>query len=238
MDEQHATTGALVDAVTPDIAFRDEYRQKFIRPGYRGLNHLALIIAICLLVFIFGALRLNEVQPMQWLAVPLTFLYANLAEYLGHRFVMHRRRPLLGLVYERHTRQHHRFFVAQNMQMDHINDLKAILFPPVLLIFFFTAFALPAGLLLTWLFSANVAWLFVMTAIAYYLSYEVLHLSYHLPLNSRVLKIPGLMQLRELHLNHHNPKLMSHTNFNITWPICDCLFRTRRRAEKSFDQST
>ena len=230
MDELQNTMTNHGDGHSP--AYRDEYRRLFIRPGYRGQNHLALIVTICLSVCVFSGLSLREVQPLEWLTIPLTFLYANLAEYLGHRFVMHRRRPLLGLVYERHTRQHHRFFTDRAMQMENLNDLRAILFPPVLLIFFFTAFALPAGLLLAWLFSANVAWLFVMTAIAYYLSYEVLHLSYHLPLNSRVLKIPGMMRLRELHLSHHDPKVMSHANFNITWPICDWLFRTRVAAEK------
>ena len=231
MDERHNTMKEPTDADNARVDYRGEYRRQFIRPGYRGLNHLALIVAICVSVCVFSVLSLREVGPLEWLAVPLTFLYANLAEYLGHRFVMHRRRPLLGLVYERHTRQHHRFFTDQAMQMEGLNDLRAILFPPVLLIFFFAAFALPAGLLLAWLFSANVAWLFVMTAIAYYLSYELLHLSYHLPLTSRVLKIPGMMRLRELHLSHHDPKVMSHANFNITWPICDWLFRTRVKAE-------
>ena len=38
-----------------------------------------------------------------------------------------------------------------------------------------------------------------------------------------------MQALRRLHLHHHNPKLMSRYNFNITYPIGDWLFRTRHR---------
>ncbi len=227
MQPQQYESNARNSSPAHCVRFRQEYRAQHIPDSYRGWAHLATIVLLCAAVLMAGGMALDQVQPLEWLTIPLAFLYANLSEYLGHRFVMHRKRPLLGLVYRRHTLQHHRFFTDQNMQMDQLNDLRAILFPPVLLIFFFTAFALPAGLLLTWLFSSNVAWLFVMTAIAYYLSYELLHLSYHLPSDSAVLRIPGLMRLRQLHLSHHDPAIMSHGNFNITWPVCDWLFGTR-----------
>jgi sterol desaturase/sphingolipid hydroxylase (fatty acid hydroxylase superfamily) len=32
--------------------------------------------------------------------------------------------------------------------------------------------------------------------------------------------------MRRLHLTHHDPSVMQHGNFNITWPICDWLFGT------------
>jgi hypothetical protein len=59
---------------------------------------------------------LHAVQPLEWLAVPLSLFYANLSEYLGHRFPMHRPLPGLALVYKRHSGQHHRFFSDQAMR--------------------------------------------------------------------------------------------------------------------------
>jgi len=207
--------------------YRETYRERLIPESYSGPMHFALILAFVALVIASGALQLERVQPSEWLTVALTFLYANLAEYLGHRFVMHRRRPGLGLIYERHALQHHRFFTHRAMQYDSSDDFKAVLFPPMLMMFFAIAFALPAGLLLAWLFSANVAWLFVITALGYYGCYEVLHFAYHQAEDSWILRLPGVKRMRRLHLDHHDPAIMQKGNFNITWPICDALFGTR-----------
>lgn len=208
-------------------SYREQYRRELIPEGYSGRLHFALILGFVALVIVIGVLQLERVQPLEWLAVPLTFLYANLAEYLGHRFVMHRRRPGLGLIYERHTLQHHRFFTHQAMQFDSCDDFRAVLFPPMLMVFFAITFALPAGLLLGWLFSANVAWLFVITALGYYGCYEILHFAYHQAEGSWILRLPGVQRMRRLHLDHHDPTIMQHGNFNITWPVCDVVFGTR-----------
>jgi|GEM_PF-3735582 len=58
-------------------------------------------------------------------------------------------------------------------------------------------------------------------------SYEILHFAYHQREGSRILALPGVQHLRRLHLAHHDPAIMQHGNFNITWPICDLLFGTR-----------
>jgi hypothetical protein len=170
---------------------------------------------------------LEDVRPLEWLTIPLAFLYANLVEYAGHRWVMHRKVPGLGLIYQRHAGQHHRFFTDQDMALDGWQDCKVVLFPAVLMVFFFGAFAAPLGLLLAWLTTTNTALLFVIVALGYYLNYELLHLAYHLPEDSRVQRLPLLQRLRRLHHRHHEPKLMAHANFNITYPIGDWLFRTR-----------
>ena len=73
------------------------------------------------------------------------------------------------------------------------------------------------------------AWLALATAIAYFLNYEWLHFAYHCDPVSRIGKIPGVQTLRNFHLHHHNPRLMTHYNFNITYPIADWLFRTMYR---------
>lgn len=207
--------------------FRQQYHERHIGENYSGRAHLTFVLVFSLGGIMLCLAQLDQVSPLEWLTVPLAFLYANLAEYLGHRFVMHRKVPGLGLIYKRHAGQHHVFFTRDRMALDGWRDAKAVLFPPILMIFFFGVFATPVALLLAWLFSANVAWLFVATGLFYYLNYELLHLAYHLPEDSRWLKLPFIKRLRRLHHVHHDTTLMASRNFNITYPIGDWLFGTR-----------
>ena len=167
---------------------------------------------------------------LEWLTVPLVLIYANLAEYAGHRGPMHRPVRGLKLIYERHAKQHHRFFTDQAMAFESSREFKAVLFPPLMIVFFIGGFGLPLWVALYLLASANVAWLALATAVAYFLNYEWLHFAYHCDPGSRIGRLPGLAVLRRLHLRHHDPRLMAHWNFNITYPLGDWLFRTLRPA--------
>jgi hypothetical protein len=207
--------------------YRDIYRREHIGRLYSGRIHLSFAVLFSLGGIGLCVLLLENVQPLEWLALPLAFLYANLVEYAGHRWVMHRKVRWLSLAYTRHAGQHHRFFTDRNMALESWRDCKAVLFPAFLIVFYFGAFALPQALLLAWLTTANVALLFVIVALGYYLNYELLHLAYHLPEQSRVLRLPFLRRLRQLHHRHHEPSLMAHANFNITYPIGDWIFGTR-----------
>jgi hypothetical protein len=209
--------------------FREAYRREHIPVRYRGALHLAFTFGIGGVALVACLAQLEDVRPLEWLAVPLTALYVNLAEYWGHRGPMHHRRRGLGLVYERHTRQHHRFFTHEAMPVDTLRDLRAVLFPPVLMTFFLAAFALPAALLLAWFTTPNVGWLFGATALAYFLNYEFLHLAYHLPPRYAVARWPVVGRLKRLHQAHHDPRLMTSHNFNISYPLGDWLFGTLHR---------
>ena len=199
--------------------FRAQARADGVGPLYNGLLHFAFTNAVALTALLWAA---RQVHAPGWalLTVPVTFLYANAVEYFGHRGPMHHPRRFLKLVYSRHTLLHHAFFTRDEMRLESTRDLKMVLFPPLLIVFFFGLFALPIGLALKALLGANVAALFVVTAMAYFLTYEWLHLSYHLGLGG---------PLRRLHAAHHDPRVMSHANFNITFPICDALFGTFSR---------
>lgn len=215
-------------ADVPDTVsrYREVYRAEEIPPRYRGWMHLMFTLAFSLGGIAWCASRIHAPTPLEWLAIPLTFVYANLAEYWGHRIPMHHHIRGLGLVYRRHTKQHHRFFTHEAMEYDSTRDLKAVLFPPLLVTFFFTAFALPAWLVIAWLATANAAYFFVATALAYFLNYELLHLAYHLPPAHWAARLPGVATLRRLHHTHHDQQLMASRNFNITYPIGDVIFRT------------
>ena len=219
-------TPTLPEAVA---RYRDDYRATLIPRGYRGGAHALFTFGAGSAVLLACLAQLQDVRPLEWLAVPLSLLYANLAEYFGHRFPMHRPFRGLGLVYKRHAGQHHRFFTHEAMPVDSARDFRALLFPPVLVVFFFGLFGVPVWFALEWLLSANVAWLFIASGLAYFLNYELLHTAYHLPPSHWLARAPGVARLRGLHQAHHDPRLMARYNFNITYPLGDWLFRTRHR---------
>jgi hypothetical protein len=225
MLRHRAEVGMPADSVA---AFREQYRREHVPARYRGGLHLAFTFGIGGSVLAWSGLQVEQVQPLEWLALPFTFLYANFAEYWGHRGPMHRLTRGFRLVYERHTCQHHRFFADDAMAIDGPRDLRAVLFPPLLMTFFIAAFALPAGLLLGWVATPNVAWLFVATSVGYFLNYEFLHLAYHLPPGHPIARWRLVRWLKPLHQSHHDPRQMARCNFNITYPICDVLFGTLR----------
>jgi len=191
--------------------------------------HVVTIVGFSVLVAALSLSMLDDVRATEWLTVPLTFLYCNLAEYLGHRGPMHRKTRLLAGIFQRHTVEHHSFFTDEAISFDSPRDYRAVLFPPILLVFFFGFFAVPVGVILFYLVSPNVCFLFVFTAILYYLNYELFHFSYHVDPQSWLGRLRLIRQLREHHVAHHNKALMTRCNFNITYPICDRLFGTLYR---------
>ena len=213
------------------IRARTAFREKRIPESYSGPIHLATVIGFSVLVAAASLAMLEDVKPTEWLTIPLTFLYSNLAEYLGHRGPMHHKTRLLAGIFQRHTVEHHSFFTDEAICFESTRDYRAVLFPPILLVFFFGFFAVPVGALLFYFVSPNVCFLFVFTAILYYLNYELFHFSYHVDPTSWLGRLPVIRRLREHHVAHHNKALMSNYNFNITYPICDRLFGTLYREE-------
>jgi hypothetical protein len=205
--------------------FRRAYRADVPR-GYSAYRHLAGTIALPAAGMAGCIVGLDDVQPLEWLTVPASFVYANLVEYASHRGPMHRPVRGVGALLERHARQHHRFFTDEDMQLETSTDLRVVLFPLVLFVFYIGVFVLPLALVLAWLATRNVALLFLATGLGYYLNYELLHLAYHASPRSLAARIPGLGLLRRLHARHHDPILMHVCNFNITYPIGDWLFKT------------
>ena len=91
---------------------------------------------------------------------------------------------------------------------------------------------LPVGALLYAFLSPNTGFLFVLTAVLYFLNYEMLHFAYHTAPGSWLGRLSLIRSLRQHHVAHHNKQLMTKYNFNITYPICDYLFGTLYRREK------
>ena len=183
--------------------FRNEYRTTEVSKNYSGKLHFAFTTSWCLALIGTCIYFIHQPTWKEILIIPISFLYINLAEYFGHKGPMHNRKKMLDKVFKRHTLQHHQFFTNQQMQCDSVQDFKMILFPPVLIIFFFFAFAVPVSFVFYIFWSMNAALIFAATVFVYYLNYEYLHLAYHLP------------------DEHFNSK-----NYNISYPIFDVIFGT------------
>jgi len=206
--------------------YRKTYRKAHIPDWYVGYLHLGFTVLMSVSIITWGIIQLENVRWYEWSMIPAAFIYANLMEYLGHRYVMHVPRTGLKAIYLRHSKQHHRFFTDQHMPFEGHQDFKVTLFPLLLVIFFFGVFGTPVWFLIHFLLGANMTWLFVIVAVAYFLNYELLHFAYHCREDSWLMKIPGFRRMRQLHLQHHVPELMNRYNFNITYPIGDWLFGT------------
>lgn len=214
--------------------FREAHQTERVSSLYSGWLHLAFT-SLCSLAVIAYAL-FNVVQPTwkELAVVPLSCLYANLVEYLGHRWPMHNPYRFLEIIYERHAREHHRYFVHDAMEARNSRDFAMVLFPPIMVVFFIGLFAVPVAYGLHRWVSPNTGFLFLATGVAYFLNYEWFHFAYHMPEDSWARGVPGMETLLKLHTTHHDQRLMKRYNFNITYPVGDFIFGTlHRAAEKS-----
>ncbi len=186
----------------------------FVIPAILGLGAMA------------GALsRVAALRPAEILVVPAALILSFAFEWRVHQLVLHRRMPLLGTLYVRHELKHHVIYTYDDITMRSPRETWLILMPAYAIVLVFLLDA-PFALAAAALFSANVGWLFLATSMFFFLSYEWLHLAYHLPASSAIGRLRLVALLREHHRRHHDPRLMKRWNFNVTVPVFDWVHRT------------
>ena len=207
------------------IGFRQEYRSRILG-WYHGYVHVVIIYAMGAAAFYVYVAHI-AVSALEWLTVPLTFLFTNVFEWAVHRYIMHRPVNIKGLraIYERHTLNHHQFFSDEEMRFRDHKDWRVTLFPPYALVVFILM-SIPAAVILGLIFTPNVGWLFISTTTAMYLIYEFMHFCCHVDENWFVRHCPFVNTLRRHHTAHHNARLMMEVNMNLTFPIADWLLGT------------
>ncbi len=208
------------------IAFRKEYRSR-IMGWYDGYLHLFTMLAMVAAAFYIYIQHIHDVTAWEWLAIPITFLFTNVFEWVVHKYFMHRPVNIkaLNVLYERHTLNHHQFFTDEEMRFRDHKDWRVTLFAPNVLVVFILM-AIPAAVLLGTVFSPNVGWLFMCVTTGQYFVYEFMHFCCHVEENRFVRNCPFVNTLRRHHTAHHNARLMMEVNMNVTFPIADWLFGT------------
>jgi len=219
-----------------------------IPAGYSPTLHFAIPAAIGLSVLIAALVRLqtNALRPVELLAIPVSLLAGFGFEWRAHKDILHRRLPLLGVLYERHELHHHVIFTDRDMAIRDRREWWYVLMPPYAVILVFLALVLPMAFVLERYISTNVAMLVSATSMVFFLSYEWLHLAYHLPPNHPIGRLSIIAKLREHHRRHHDPRLMKRWNFNVTVPLFDWLHGTiwspereeKARAERQLRRAT
>jgi small neutral amino acid transporter SnatA (MarC family) len=195
---------------------------------YNPMVHLAIPALIGLGVFVTALVRLqtNQLRPIELLTIPVTLFAAFGFEWRAHKSILHRRLPLLGLLYKRHELAHHVIFTDRDMTMRSKREWWFVLMPPYAIVLVFLTLVLPLAFVIERYVTTNVAMLVTATSMVFFLSYEWLHLAYHLPMDHPVSRIGLIAKLREHHRRHHEPRLMKRWNFNVTVPVFDWLYGT------------
>ncbi|MHC8314563.1 sterol desaturase/SRPBCC family protein [Pseudomonas sp. LB3P31] len=204
--------------------FRSRYRAA-VHPRYNPWLHGGFVLGFGLLAIGGFWSTVQQLQPLEWLAVPLTLLLFNAGVYLVHRHLGHHKKDFARMFYARHAGDHHSFFTPGHMAYDSARDWRVILFPAWLIVLHTLVITLPLWWLLS-LVNANVAGLFGGCLVLGYLAYEVFHACEHLPPSNGLTRLPWIRQMRRLHELHHRRELMQERNFNIVFPLMDYLFGT------------
>ena len=207
--------------------FRDKYREN-LNGFYNGYVHVLIVYAIGALGLFYFISHIENVFWWEWAIVPLTLMGSNIFEWWIHKFVMHKPQKLSGAkaIYSRHTLQHHQFFTEEEMRFAGPHDWRVTVFPPYALAIFIAALSAPGVLVLSWLISPNVGWLFICSTTSFYLLYEFMHFCCHLEDNVVLRNTPFFNTIRRHHAAHHNKGIMMGLNMNLTFPFADWLFNT------------
>jgi hypothetical protein len=210
-----------------DGAFSDHARDELRGREARALGrfyspwvHLLVPSAVGLAVAAWALATLDRVEGWEWAVPPITWVAANAAEWRIHRDLLHRRAPGFRWLYERHTLMHHRVFVEWDLELRSARELGLVMIPPFAQVLLVVLAGVPA-LAIALLGQPDAARLFLATEVAYVLSYEWLHLAYHLPAEGAIGRLRVTRWLRRHHQRHHAPQLMQRWNFNVTLPLWD-----------------
>jgi hypothetical protein len=157
----------------------------------------------------------------------LCFLYANLFEYVFHRWLMHRLHRYVSRPYGTHVRLHHRIFRGDRryhvLRAEHRSFIL------------FEWWGAPAivGLHAPVLWGVQAAsdwpvfWAGLAALTVYYGLYEYLHWCMHNPVGRRIERTRIFRYLDANHRLHHAHWRI---NFNVVYPLADIVFGTYRRA--------
>jgi hypothetical protein len=211
-----------------EVSLHERRRSEIVEsiPGwYNPWLHIAAPTTVCLTLMAGALASLRAPAPVVWLTVPFTLVFSLGFEWRVHKNVLHRRTAGVEVLYSRHELAHHVLFTYDDITMRSLREAWLVLMPPyaVLLVALINA---PMTVGVGLLFGHNAGCLYLATSMFFFLSYEWLHLAYHLPKDSFIGRRALIARLREIHRRHHDPHLMKRWNFNVTIPLFDWIHGT------------
>ncbi len=214
-------------------AVRRFVRADHLRAGYRPGRHVALTLTIAAAMSALGLALAVHARLTDWLLAPAFFVIANFIEWMVHRNPMHR--PLTPrIMYRNHAQLHHLAFTESDLPITRPAELGLVMMPWYTMLGIFlvaSPILVGAGLLR----GPGLAGVFLLSAVAYFLTYETMHAHYHLP--DATLDRLGVGKWRAFrrrqahHRHHHVLGRMAHVNFNVTFPWMDRLFGTAEKPD-------
>jgi hypothetical protein len=158
------------------------------------------------------------------------FLMSNAAEWRIHKSLLHKRVRFATVLYDRHTPLHHMVFITDDMAIRAPHEFRLVLLPAYAVVGLGIGLSPIAAFIWFYFGAHNLACVFVMMTMGYVVTYEWLHLSYHLPPDSFVGRLGLVRFMRRHHAIHHDPRLMQKWNFNVSLPLWDVVKRTYVRS--------
>ena len=197
---------------------------------YSGAFHLFFNGTCLVTISLFSFFQISDLQIIELIIIPIMLIIGNLVVYLVHRYPLHKKyRYIHDGSYGQHTLWHHRFYTNENYQVVKKEDFQTLFFPPIVVILFSLFFIPGLYFFLNLFLPNNLLFLTLGMSSIYFILYETLHYTSHLPEKHWALRIPHLYKMRKHHLIHHDPKLMDKYNFNIVFPLFDNVFGTRKQ---------
>ena len=228
MDTTIPSHDPAADPTGATLPFGSAAYRSFFRNHLAGKmnGNLYVLANLSLLVVIIAALALAipKYEPYFLLLLPGYFMFVNGVEYVLHRFPMHHKTAGFMVVYE-HVTTHHNFYANKDFYFEEPRDYYAAVLPYYIFIGLTVVIGSVSGAIYL-AFGLGNALFFALVAYSYYLTYELLHFTYHMPADSFMKKLPFINGLSRAHVLHHQTRLMAHYNFNITFPIYDKLLGT------------
>ena len=219
-----------VNNITPDLDLASE-RARNIRerpptpPLWHSYFHVVYTLIFCVGGMAIALIYTTNIQPIELLMIPVSFVLANFVEYFIHRWPMHRKYPGAEVMLRLHM-VHHNYFYEDTYQINGFRDYAMIVFPPIVLniLAFGLAPLIAAGIL--WFFGKNAALLFYASVLGYYLLMQLIHVLCHLDQRNKVVSFPGIRYLWNHHNIHHTKRCMTKVNFNFIVPLADIVVGT------------
>ena len=211
------------------LAFREKQDREQSR-FYSGPVHALTSFGIMVAVVLFCLSQLNNPNFIELSVFPVVLIVGNLFIYIFHRWVLHvPRGGILKTGYQNHTLYHHVYYTYDMIEFQRVSEIMYVLFPIRVVIAILFFIGLPLALIVAFISTANAGWLAMAGATAYFFIYELVHGMCHMPLSSRIFKLPITKWIARHHRIHHRPEICGDVNFDIIVPSFDYVFRTVKR---------